>query len=615
MNQYDRGNKSSYINHDKDIVNETTLGKRQRFFNLVKNTKDVYIPSITSTISQKTVDGFKRGINDRNEPQLNLPTDVDILFYPTYSTKVGEQFETTIRFSASSPGNPASRKNRLLFSLCKQLVKPFPLEELDDASSDAMPDDAIGSSESRSNLSSRSTSTSLNSSGQNSTSNSLPLHELDNLKERTLGFFARSVPNFPVILDILPEEGISNSQTITKTTDERGYLYAKVRTDFQPSSIRITLDTPIDFPKIISREYPCNYVKPEGYGIISDIDDTIKHTGVTGDKRSMFRNVFVNNIDTWLISEVSQWYKTLEEHFEIDFFYISNSPMQIYPVLQQYITRNFPKGPLFLKRYSGNLLSSIMTSSANRKILAIKQVFNDFPHKRFILVGDSGEQDFEAYINTAMQHPDQVVGIYIRCCKNSMSDMGLREIEVMRELNGMVQDEYLSPIGIKNQEDTFSGRNFGQKMNLKQTVPTPPPVPPKKPKLTAEQERTIRDSRAPPIPTRKPVLSAKQEEAIKESHLSSNASTENRTSDSIKAHPMQEPQDETDPMVYYTPSTQNDYGAYSTFFDKKADNWRNRVLNGIRELKHLKKNRSIRLMFFTKPDAPLKDCLEEIQQK
>lgn len=613
MNQYDRNNRSS--NNSNDSVSDSgTLGKRQRFFNLVRNTKDVYIPSLTSTISQKTSDGFRKVSAERNEPFINMPTDMDIIFYPTYSTKVGDEYETTIRFAVCAPGNLASRKNRILFSLCKQLVKPILPEDFDGDVMQAKLDDALGANEVHSTMSSRSTSASLSTREQSSGSmikNPAP-NELDILKERTIGFFTRNVPNMPIIIDFISKKGsAADYETITRTTDERGNLFCKVRTNFLPNTIRITLDTPIDFPKVISHEYSCSYVKPEGFGVISDIDDTIKHTGVTGDKRSMFRNVFINDIETWLIQDVSHWYSTLREEFDLDFFYVSNSPIQIYPLLQQYITKNFPWGPLFLKQYSGNLLSSIMTSSANRKLVAIGQVLRDFPEKKFILVGDSGEQDFEAYITTAVEHPDQIIAIYIRCCKNSMSDMGLREIEVMRELNDMISDEYLSPSDKQSDGSDRVEDIVRQEPNLHRPPPPPPPVPLKKPKLTAEQEKMIKDSRPPPIPARKPRLSAEQEATIKKSHRYVQEDVETPP----KLPPRSSVNEEVDPMVYYTPSTQNDYGAYSSFFDKKADNWRNRVINSLAKLNQIKRDHPLRLMFFMKPEVPLKDCMKELQQK
>jgi phosphatidate phosphatase APP1 len=45
---------------------------------------------------------------------------------------------------------------------------------------------------------------------------------------------------------------------------------------------------------------------------------------------------------------------------------------------------------------------------------AILPLLRDFPRRRFVLIGDSGEQDPEIYGALARDFPDQVWGVYIR---------------------------------------------------------------------------------------------------------------------------------------------------------------------------------------------------------
>jgi phosphatidate phosphatase APP1 len=48
------------------------------------------------------------------------------------------------------------------------------------------------------------------------------------------------------------------------------------------------------------------------------------------------------------------------------------------------------------------------------KLEAIGAILSDYPQRRFVLVGDSGERDPEVYGEVARQRPDQVSRIYIR---------------------------------------------------------------------------------------------------------------------------------------------------------------------------------------------------------
>ena len=43
-----------------------------------------------------------------------------------------------------------------------------------------------------------------------------------------------------------------------------------------------------------------------------------------------------------------------------------------------------------------------------------EQIMDEFPGRRFLLVGDSGERDPEVYTSIARRHPGQVRGVIIR---------------------------------------------------------------------------------------------------------------------------------------------------------------------------------------------------------
>lgn len=73
----------------------------------------------------------------------------------------------------------------------------------------------------------------------------------------------------------------------------------------------------------------------------------------------------------------------------------------------------FPRGSIHLKDYAG-VLSQLFEAPAERKKFNLEQILRDFPQRRFILVGDSGEGDLEAYVELAKVYPQQVLGIYIR---------------------------------------------------------------------------------------------------------------------------------------------------------------------------------------------------------
>ena len=60
------------------------------------------------------------------------------------------------------------------------------------------------------------------------------------------------------------------------------------------------------------------------------------------------------------------------------------------------------------------LFSGLLSPAADRKRDGVLEVLTSFPKSRFILIGDSGEQDLELYANVAHDHPEKILGIFIR---------------------------------------------------------------------------------------------------------------------------------------------------------------------------------------------------------
>jgi hypothetical protein len=70
---------------------------------------------------------------------------------------------------------------------------------------------------------------------------------------------------------------------------------------------------------------------------------------------------------------------------------------------------------LQLVRYTGqSVLQNMLDGPGSRKRTNIVHVMDSFPGGKFILFGDSGEQDLELYVGIAMKRPEQVIAIFIR---------------------------------------------------------------------------------------------------------------------------------------------------------------------------------------------------------
>ena len=68
---------------------------------------------------------------------------------------------------------------------------------------------------------------------------------------------------------------------------------------------------------------------------------------------------------------------------------------------------------MHLKAYNG-MLQGIFEPVAERKKPVLERILSDFPERKFILVGDSGEADLEVYTELAVANPGRVLAIFIR---------------------------------------------------------------------------------------------------------------------------------------------------------------------------------------------------------
>ena len=154
-------------------------------------------------------------------------------------------------------------------------------------------------------------------------------------------------------------------------------------------------------------------VPAEGLSIISDIDDTIKRTQVR-DRREMLLNTFARRFEA--APGMAAYYRALSQAPGTRFHYLSASPMQLYPALADFVRdAGFPTGSMHLRESTTwrTLIPGDDDSRAH-KLGVIGRLLAEFPQRRFVLVGDSGEADPEIYAQTFRSHPRRIDSIVIR---------------------------------------------------------------------------------------------------------------------------------------------------------------------------------------------------------
>ena len=150
---------------------------------------------------------------------------------------------------------------------------------------------------------------------------------------------------------------------------------------------------------------------PTGLAIISDIDDTILHTGVTS-KREMLKNALLKNAaQIAAVPGAATAYTQSKAAGAALIFYLSGSPQNFVRRIQTFLKINaFPTGPLLLKNFGEDPTFDQTTYKIGR----LRSVFDAHPGLRFILVGDSGEHDPELYTQIRGMYPERVAAVVIR---------------------------------------------------------------------------------------------------------------------------------------------------------------------------------------------------------
>lgn len=496
----------------ESVTSPSSLSRRQKLLDLAKSTKDSYLPRFSLITSNIGIG------NQRNDPYSDrmqkLPDDALITLYPTYTRKSPDgTFLVDIRGVLACPG-AMTRKNRLIISLAKQIVRygtvssMLALSNLKEENStldlqgqsDASSFDAA-SVHSESSLvdEPRNPNSRLRRPATSSFVGKANIGD-DVLKDRLAHFMDRTIAGAELEILIGSHEPLKLSDLHSEgiLTDQNGSFDTVIEVSYLPSVIHVKSNT---CETICAFQDPM-IIDEHRLGLISDIDDTVKVTGVVGDKRELLRNLLVTDVESWKIPSIIKWYQELYESKNFAFFYVSNSPWQLYGVIHEYFAAvGIPPGSMHLKQYSGNILASIMESSSSRKKKSLRKILNDFPSMDFVCVGDSGEYDLEAYVDLANAYPGRILSINIRYVENSLSDTN--DLKVLRDIKRILS---LRKKNVKHAEvfhdDTPDLIDLGESKKDVDVKRKQSPIVPNKPNCL----RSKQVAKKPPLPERKYLL-------------------------------------------------------------------------------------------------------------
>jgi hypothetical protein len=157
------------------------------------------------------------------------------------------------------------------------------------------------------------------------------------------------------------------------------------------------------------------FAAPEGWAVISDIDDTIKIT-MTPSPMGILRSTFVDTPTP--IASMPRLYAHIDKIIQPAWFYLSASPYNLHPFLHNFIHAHYPPGPIFLREASwmelGGFLTSLTRGTQVYKRKRMEKIHSCLPRRKMICIGDSTQSDPEAYGDICRKFPGWVKAVFIR---------------------------------------------------------------------------------------------------------------------------------------------------------------------------------------------------------
>lgn len=184
-------------------------------------------------------------------------------------------------------------------------------------------------------------------------------------------------------------------------------------------------------------------VGPRGVSVVSDIDDTVRDTGV-GDPERVLRTTFLEPLAP--MPGMAPVYARLAERGAA-FHYVSTSPWQLYGALSEMMDgAGFPRGSMHLKefRWADSRFLDLFEGADRLKPGVLDILMERYPGRRFLLIGDDADMDPEIYAAAAKRHPGQVLAIAIRRT-GAGADLG----GVFKGLEGVPWIEFEDPAELR----------------------------------------------------------------------------------------------------------------------------------------------------------------------
>lgn len=221
-------------------------------------------------------------------------------------------------------------------------------------------------------------------------------------------YLSAEVAGKPVVISVAESQ-------VQVTSDAEGYVEATLEiADLAPGW------HPVEFRVEPAEVVPGRVlvVDPDAHlAVVSDIDDTILHTGLTRLIEAVRNTLLVAEHQRRPVAGAAELYAGLVAAADgrAPVFYVSTGAWNLHTMLEQFLVRHrFPSGPMLMTDWGPGGTWLFREDSIAFKSRTIIALIDEHPHLLWVLVGDSGQHDPEAYAAVARARPGRLHAVYIR---------------------------------------------------------------------------------------------------------------------------------------------------------------------------------------------------------
>ena len=198
---------------------------------------------------------------------------------------------------------------------------------------------------------------------------------------------------------------------VSAEADEEGYFTLLLPRGDQAGLFGVTVSV-----GQVSVDCPVMIPDPNAdFGVISDIDDTMMHTGAYSIWRNLWNSLTGNARTRLVFPDAVTLMQRLSDAGRNPVHFVSSSPWNFHDFLTDVFNRHdLPRGPMFLRDYGISETQFITGTHGDHKGSAIDVILAAEPDWPFILIGDTGQHDAQVYLAAAERHPGRIKQVILR---------------------------------------------------------------------------------------------------------------------------------------------------------------------------------------------------------